>query len=873
MFRLSALCAAAFLTVSCGSEDFRTNSVSPSETVRFNVRVGQGWSSDQTTRTSESLQTYPEALLLRDGEHPLYLVSEVSAGIAVCPNRNGATRSSLTSNDDIADFGVFASLKPDGTASLSELSPNYMWNVEVKKANGWIPDDHYLWPGTGSLHFNAYSPYVAAITGEAGITSLPSASDKGELYLSYASPLEVDKQQDLLLAVPVDVRVDTCDLVFNHALTAIRFATGARMAPCRIKSVSLTGIQSKGTLNMETGDWSALSDSQTFSVATDIELSADKSGYVASGTPITSESQTFLLIPQTLSEGASISIVLEEYGMETTLETSLAGVQWEAGKTVTYRISADPHLGAFMLDVTDMEGNPLSSLSTTYAGGTLRFKVSSAYGNPTDPANRKDMAWKAEFIDDNGGVISAPKWISKLPMNGSGSATLSASISEVSPVFEGVSQDSEVLRKAVNINESSGYYPFNLANSTGQATVKNTANCYLIHAPGFYSIPLVYGNAVTDGKTNTGAFVSTNTSNVHVLKNMVNHLGSPVTDPYIYNNTGCVPYDAELIWESRLGLIKNVQLSPDKKRLIFVVSPDYICQGNAIVAVRDADGIVLWSWHLWVTPYDPDSDAVTVNYHNKDYQMMTRNIGQVSGGDRVNFRPRSAKLRFTQLPEDGSEPVSVTIPIEQSGKIIETHASYNYYQWGRKDPIISDVAEWYNADAGEITKLWTKNFDSDRTAGIPIIADYIRTPGYFWVSTHSAEVFPHYNLWNTNFSTTDEVKTIYDPSPVGFMVSRNVLTGLQNSPSVAVDGIMGPGVKVTIPSTGQTVFFPAQGYRSDIDGSIQGRDAGSEVGSVWTSRTTSTTDATVLVINLHSDIIQVQGLESRAMGFGVRPAK
>ncbi|MDE5874487.1 MAG: hypothetical protein K2H15_02475, partial [Muribaculaceae bacterium] len=294
-----------------------------------------------------------------------------------------------------------------------------------------------------------------------------------------------------------------------------------------------------------------------------------------------------------------------------------------------YRLSANPVSDSFILEITDEDGNPISELTSNYTGSTLNFKIKSAYGESGDVSTQKDVAWKAEFIDNQGNVIERPKWISDWTMTGSGSTPLTSTTEMQTPVFEAISAESSKLREATDINTSSGYLPFNLANPTGQASVQTTANCYLIHAPGFYSIPLVYGNAIVDGQKNTSAYQTTTSSNTHILKNMVNHLGAAITDPYIYNNANCKPEDAVLIWEGRLNLIQNVKLSPDKTRLTFNVSPDFICQGNAIVAVRDASGTIMWSWHLWVTPYDPDSDAVNISYHSKSYELMTRNLGQI----------------------------------------------------------------------------------------------------------------------------------------------------------------------------------------------------------------------------------------------------
>ena len=66
------------------------------------------------------------------------------------------------------------------------------------------------------------------------------------------------------------------------------------------------------------------------------------------------------------------------------------------------------------------------------------------------------------------------------------------------------------------------YDPFRLPGGT---TVMRTANCYVINAPGTYSLPLVYGNAIdyavcpTNGK-NISAYTS-QSNLTHVLKKLL----------------------------------------------------------------------------------------------------------------------------------------------------------------------------------------------------------------------------------------------------------------------------------------------------------------------------------------------------------------
>ena len=55
-------------------------------------------------------------------------------------------------------------------------------------------------------------------------------------------------------------------------------------------------------------------------------------------------------------------------------------------------------------------------------------------------------------------------------------------------------------------------------NAGNSRTSRTTANCYLVHAPGTYKIPLVYGNAIKNGAVNTEAFNPTGTSGTYFLK-------------------------------------------------------------------------------------------------------------------------------------------------------------------------------------------------------------------------------------------------------------------------------------------------------------------------------------------------------------------
>ena len=125
-----------------------------------------------------------------------------------------------------------------------------------------------------------------------------------------------------------------------------------------------------------------------------------------------------------------------------------------------------------------------------------------------------------------------------------------------------------------------------------------------------------------------------------------------------------------LLWQDIPGLITSVGLtegSSAKSSSMIVSTSDKI--GNAVVGVRIKGGI-RWSWHIWVTRYDPDSEQVaygkTYSWDNnsdgvEDYIFMDRNLGAVNDGWVI-----------------GSETAD------------SLAACGLMYQWGRKDPFPGD---------------------------------------------------------------------------------------------------------------------------------------------------------------------------------------
>lgn len=867
--RVAFVAVMATMTASC-SDDELDYVGSRDESICFDVSTADYWN-DGSRSACRRLDAV--SLSSSDGGR-LYLLPVAMDGISVgktSDSEEPASRGTMLDTDHIASVGVYAAINADSQGG------GYMRNVEVTKNNLWSPTEEYLWPGSGSLHFNAYSPYSESVASE-GITSLPDGDDR-PLRLIYVTPAEVSEQQDLMWATPVDASASPCALKFNHALTAVRFVTGAQMTPCTVKEITISGVSGSGVLNIETGEWSEMSGSESYSVSPDVELTVvGTTGFAAENVALTDDDHTFMLLPQQLSDDAQITLAVEVDGATSTFTAPLSGQTWIAGKTVTYRLSANTQNGTdLILQVVDADGNPIDRLSAPYTGGSFKYTVKSYYTGGVGDNDTLPIQWKASFVDDNGNPLAVqPDWIADFVDGGMGDVECKVETDIPEPIFLQMNEHTNTLRSTADINTTSGQSRYNLSNSNGSSSVENTANCYVINAAGKYSLPLVYGNAVKNGAANEGAYVSTLTQSAankrRALFHFVNHLGNEISSPYIYENVGCEPASAKLVWEDRLNMVKNVALSPDKRSIEFDIPLSTIRQGNAMVAVCDADGVIMWSWHLWITDYKFAEGWQVVSDGTSVYQMASRNVGQIFGGDRTEFRAAEAKVRFTQInvPDD-VEPKTVNLTIAREDKIEDVATAYSFYQWGRKDPVMSGLNHFYDSNHMEIdaTELPQHVVGADHKT---MIMNSIKHPQEYITGTESdlKKISTLYaNLWNIDQIITnpdavmdENVKTIYDPNPVGGKVPEgNAFKLLVDFPQSYDASLQAMAFDL---ANGEKAYYMTFGYRTNM---------GKKIDTVqntacWTAIARSATAARYLSINATRSSME---LNSILYGFAMRP--
>ena len=862
--------ATILVFASCSRDDIDTVPVA-GRSLRFEVSAAGDSNAFSATRC-ESDGCGDELLTLRGDSDAdtLFIHSSVVDGIAC-----GATDSNTSTRGAVATemydtFGVLGYLYAGSWSGVSCM-PDFMYDVAVRHTSDvWTPDGTYFWPGDSrKLRFFAYAPYRGS-----GIV-LSGKSVAGAPTFTYTVPANVADQKDILTASSDEFegnRESAAPLAFSHALTAVRFVGGDKMLAGKISKISLTGVYGRGTYSFADETWNSYADSRTFSQT----LSADVDG--TPDAPINDGAATFMMIPQTLPSGAAIEVVFTDNltNTERKLTATIAGTDWQMGKTVVYRISTSSITVTPTFTVT-------APANFTYTGGSQTYSVTSSasVSRPGDTTKNIAMAWTAEFVEDDddgaGGyrVIEQPEWITGFTMSGNGGT--SAQSFNATVTAQGVEESNphnEALQKAQSINSTSGHTPYNLSNSAGAAGVQNTANCYVINAPGQYSLPLVYGNAIKDGSTNASAYTSS-ASGANVLKNFVNHTGNEITDPYIYNNANCTPDNATLIWQDSPELVTNVALSSDKHSITFDVNQASIAQGNAVVAVRNASNQIMWSWHIWVTDYKLGDDLKTVTYSGTHNKMLPVNLGWCEGLS-ASYAGRSVKVRFTQAETGATQVIEIT----QTPYSVSTGGNAPYYQFGRKDPMLPSTGSgatnktWYDAEGASSTALATASW----TANSTVIKTGILNPGTFCINFYMDRTY--YNLWAVDNNATSEnlatsAKTVYDPCPTGYKVPVNnafrafTTTGSNTSTASQINGTWNAtSGGWDFKCSEGTVFYPASGYRYSSSGALN--LVGSN-GYCWSAVPNSTNYGRYL--SFYSTNVYPLNNNSRSNGFAVRPVQ
>ena len=676
----------------------------------------------------------------------------------------------------------------------------------------------------------------------------------------------------------------TTSLDFRHALTAIRFAVGQNLSwnktidKVEIRNAIMTSkYKLSNEFNGTGADWDNTGATRGTATLSGVSVSTSRNPNVTiMGT--TGDNYTFYMIPQELTgKGVSVYVHCTD-GTEIT--APLKG-EWKAGTTRTYKLSQTNSTWQYVLTPTD------PSRAANYDETTSQAYGITSYRQAPD-GTRQAIPWKVVGYSVDGGTTytpNKPAWmtaLSKESGNGGtaaeqGTATLTKDVKDL------LKERNDGLKNAPALGTAAA--PYNLSNSTGAATVENTANCYVISAPGHYRIPLVYGNAIKNGATNSNAYETTATG-TYVLQHFQDHAGQPITNPWIEktNSSAYANIDgAKIVWSDEKDLVTSPTIAHvgGDGYLDFEVKATDIKSGNAVVAVTKG-GTVVWSWHLWFAPKDALSTITVTNHQGVNYDFTKENLGWKPKGEVTTYNaPRTVKVKVEQTIANGGAKLFTVINITQNngGK---KEGSYTLYQFGRKDafPGMDET----QLPQGSINKNAGNNMSI--TNGIQNPQNFYAW-GNSWTDTPPAG-YSYYNLWSADNTTTDNndnavVKTVYDPCPVGFkMPASNAFTGFtsngknQSGAAINADGTADyPGTKFsaayghnfyTNSSKNATIFFPASGCRYFIDGSLS--DVGN-YGYYWSAVPYDT--YRIHILSIFWNGVAPLNINYRSCGFAARP--
>lgn len=251
---------------------------------------------------------------------------------------------------------------------------------------------------------------------------------------------------------------------------------------------------------------------------------------------------------------------------------------------------------------------------------------------------------------------------------------------------------------------------------------EETANCYMINAVGEHSfLATVIGNG---------------------QKGIIPGAGFHTESAYIS------PKSAKLLWQDVEGFIdaSSVRLGSDG-RCYYTANQNV---GNAVIVVysdENQTGDILWSWHIWGVGDEMPSDEVYTNKVGSQFTVMDRTLGAHS----------------------------------------KTSLYVTLYQWGRKDPFPNTSVYYVDGVATEVETSFPIYVSQTGTIAESVqhpaeLQKYIdntygnwlgETNNYLWGDTNGTNPkYPDYLEDPTACAGWTDVKTIYDPSPVGYRVAN-----------------------------------------------------------------------------------------------------
>lgn len=948
-FNKAKLCSAlvvlgtsALFTISCSDNILGTDEQVniDGKAVRFHIVDGQqvalakraaGATRSGAPIGSSIANQAPQKLMANDGTH--CLIASTLEGVNLF-TQSAKTRGTIVNTTTLTPFST-SGYRGSAVSSISSV-PDWFYN-EKTNADGQLTKT-FLWAGA-LPYARFYSVYPQ--TESYSKMSLSPNTYSGNPYVVFEVEPNVLNQKDFMTACSGQVDYDghnapTTNLEFQHALTAVKFSTGRNLSPITITKVEIAGAITKGKYTLSdqyatAGSWDLTGyESERHTVSLDgISVNAlerPNTVLVGKGTDTNpgADNYTFFMIPQLLTGKGVVANIYynKKDGTPSTLpiKITLKG-SWLPGTTTEYKLTQKNSDWEYQLSVTDPSEFTCDGTSskTTYEISSYR-NVLVGYNYIQQP-----VAWKAvsyqewDYATNDWGPKSTtkPSWLTTFDKtegecgvtawgtitNDQGNVAVRRDVRDLMNTYYKVLKDATP--------KGQGGAPFNLANPLHGETssdITESANSYLISAPGRYRIPLVYGNAIINNTTNSSSYA--NTTQVFdasyyrwytVLNHFVDHNDAPISHALINEQNSATPANAaDIVWMDHPNLIHfdsnpiksyPVTIDGTSKNVDFVeftVTEDDIKNGNAVIAVKHGNTI-MWSWHLWFAESNSLDKIRCVNHEGKATYLSKRTLGSAltKWFEATYSKPRKVKIMIAQQSGNGAQSnweVKPLIIVQNAGSDKQEQATF--YQWGRKDAFPGTDTFYPNGKGSASPSFRTApineanfwNAPKSHPSGI-----HIQNPNVFSATYKhaSADESVALNLWSANSDQIEDthpvVKTVYDPCPAGFHIPiHRAFSGFtidgQSQTDVSKMNIVGDydnGYHFkTNDSTTPTIFFPVTPVRD-----VFGNFTDSYTCDFWTaSRYYWNSGYGGSALRLKKGVVTPAFLEDDYVGAHVRPA-
>lgn len=794
---------AAFVVTACTDSDTAQDTQKKVEDgISFAVTDIQNISESSLPKTkAPSVYETASTALEGEGAEGLSLLETTVEGVnpVYYP---AATRGTITTNDNFAGldkpFAIFATKEGSTVA-------NYLYNEKVNVDGTMVNPVKWKKSESSKLKFFAVHP---ATNGDNSMVTTTSGTNP---VVNYAPDTNVKKQFDLLVANTNPFNYDDyvsqkIPIAFSHATTAVLFKVGNELTyKQKVKKIEIKNVIGDGTYDIAKNEWTVGTSKKTF----ELDLSAAPfSTATNAGSIMNGGDGTFFMVPQDIPDEAYVLITFVS-GKTVKANIGGTGKKWVAGTTKTYTISNSKDLEDRTLTLTINAAKNIFDYNETNVPFTVTsYSEVTGSGRPA-----KAEPWtitKYEFsADGTTWTEGKPSMVAAMSSeSGNGGTSAEARTMTFTNEYHDYKAEREAELQAAT--EANGK-DLSMVNGS-----RSTANCYIVSAGGTYKFPMVYGNAIKNGATNTSSYTSSYPASEHIFNKFWG--ASEINSPYI---TGA--NDAKVLWTSTPDIVSDVTIN--NGNVEFKVNKDKMKEASVIIGVTNntlGTYNVLWSWHIWITSKD------VVNTDNGYFMLEPLGFRHTEWHGTTYEKDRKVRLTVTQTRTGKTAQVEFT----QKASALVRKGQAMYYQQGRKDPL-------YPSNGMTLQSTGTEPNGYNRgmlpywSVKMPLIMARFRTynpndPGigkgeangdWMWINFSDqgdgtkyyshAEHATYFNLWDVNNCVGYQnpnafVKTVYDPSPAGFRIPR-----------------LDEFNKINSGNNGKAAFVPAMGILSERDFKIK----------------------------------------------------